>query len=352
MANLQVSARGPRRMAALVALTCCYGLLQWVPAPRCAVAQTIDSPDAEDSESSQIVEFPIVIRLSEELFQSPQPEISERVKVDDVVLGRRAVGTATVVGHLAPDFTRSSEDARLELIFAGTSVARTVCQEGPATIHSTTTVQFDLRTPIAFHEQKGFTAEDPEGVVDLVSAVQRVSTSAPGLRGRVARRVAERQLDEQRGAIRAASKESAETRLYANMDRRVEEQLAAWNEHWHKLYASLQEQSWYSDTPSLRVTCDKRHLLVCIGLDIDPQSEPASNDALLDGLPEPRANSLAEILLARETLEEADSVTVPPYLTALAQTLLVLFAQDPALRVRGAHHNEWNVYYIERQSEM
>lgn len=312
------------------------------------VAVSVEMARGQANPNLGRVRFPVMIRLSESLFVSPQPEVDHLASVDQCVLGIRNRGVAHVTGQVMPNFMSSPQDTLLQIVFRGHSVSRTTGRHGPATIHSTVDCQFDLRTLVRFDEVKGFAADPAAGPCDVVRTSQHVAAALPGLRGRIVRRVARKRLQEKRGRILMIAEKNTQTRLAHAMDRRVRERLGQWNEHWLKLRASLQQQAWYPEAPKLTFVSDERSLLVLVSGGAAKSAEHAMVNLKPAGLPEPRAGDLAEIILDNQWLaSRADADKIVTYITASSQPLLVMLLSPGKLQVVTSQSSGWTIFHLE-----
>ena len=228
-----------------------------------AVAVLLDSVGAAQPAPN----YPVVVRISESSFNQDPAPIAEQSPVDLCVLGVRSRGTATVRGTLQVDLTSSHRKAALGLVFAGQSESTTTAREQSAVVRTVTTCTFRCRTQVDFDEVRGFTAGETTVEVDIANMRRRISSTSPGLRGRIVRNVAQQRIQENSGHIRSVALREAKSRLATSMAKRVEERLAAWNEHWGKLVAALRSQRWYVDMPKPFFASSNHELIIIFAAD-------------------------------------------------------------------------------------
>lgn len=327
-----------RRQVAAVAL-CCIAMQ---PALRSAPA----AAQASETEAGDPDAYPVVIRVSESLFASPEPEVREVTPVDTCVLGVRSVGTASVLGELTPEFFTSSKGVRMDLVLEGTSTAKTTARQGPALVHTTTTCRFTACAPLTFHHEVGFSAGEITATVNGVDQRRRVNSTTPGLRGRLVRRVANRRISQQQDQIMRIAESNTRSRLVSSMERRVSERLSAWNEHWLKLQAALKQQRWYPEAPRLFLTTTPNHLIAFVASTRD-RAVPTVEEIRL---PTPTADAVIEIFVRAEPAElrSADNLLLN-YLAATPQQLLLLF-ENAALAVSYEKISGWRAFRIKAKT--
>src|SRR5688500_3236054 len=100
-----------------------------------------DLPAPEQQFSSDRPAYPVVLRLNPDAIRSVVVgEVNHREKVQRTVLGTRSVGESHTTGEVFVDVDLPSEPngAVFVVRFHGTTLTKTVGENGPAIIHSRT----------------------------------------------------------------------------------------------------------------------------------------------------------------------------------------------------------------------
>ncbi|PNY36958.1 hypothetical protein C2E31_10105 [Rhodopirellula baltica] len=296
------------------------------------------------------MDAPIVVRVSDEVF-SPQSELQTETDVDCCILGVRNRGSADVNGTILINFVPSDENAKLQIRFQGHFVAHTQGNKGPATIHSRSKMAFDLGMVATFDHESGFTPGEPTGTVTPVESDRRISSSMPGLRGRLVHRVASRRMAETKHQVQQICIANARTELIKEMESRVHEQLQSANEKWAKLRSNLDGQPWYGKTPSLRFRSDDGYLVVHVN---ETDGAKVDADRLADSseLPPPNPNAMTEVLLDRQWVEaNEDSGALLAYAASYPRLLSFTFQAATNYNLPHQKQGRWLVFTLKKPSE-
>lgn len=151
-------------------------------------------------------------------------DIDKQVKVRDQILGTPVRGNAIVAGDVQVVPIDSDAQGSLMVIVTGTARSRTVGTHHPVFIHSSALTQF-RGTKQIFMTPNGVTFEPARVSATTNSRTTGISTSLPGLRDRIARRIASRRVEESRPAADRISAEHNRQRVAADIDKQVEESL-------------------------------------------------------------------------------------------------------------------------------
>jgi len=183
-----------------------------------------EKPTGDQDPSTRIV----VIRIPQKLINTYlSPTVEEETPVSLVVLGANVNGNARVNGELLLD---TKPDNQVRLLFRGTALARTTGREGPAIIHSTARTTFTATKQLIFTTE-GVETGDTQVTVDVDRQVQSIQSTAPGLRGRLVKNVANRRLQRLAPQIDAVAHRNAEQRIRHSFDQRVEQLVQSANDN-------------------------------------------------------------------------------------------------------------------------
>jgi hypothetical protein len=200
--------------------------------------------------------------LAREAVQS----IDKQVEVRDVVLGIVQRGHAHVAATARLELIEDDDHAVFEFVLTGKAESRTTGDAPPARIHSRTTTKFTARKKLVLDEE-GLHALPATCRSEAHSTIEGVSSSLPGLRGRLSRRVAWRRAQAQRAQAERISAQHSERTICSNFDADVAREVQTANawlaEH---LRSSLAARNRAKVQPQFKTSSD--HLRV-IGLTAD-----------------------------------------------------------------------------------
>lgn len=295
---------------------------------------------------------PVIIRVSEDLFNSGS-EIESTSDVDSCILGIRNLGEADVIANTSIEFVPASDAAHLKIRFRGHFTADTRGRKGPAIIQSQSTMRFDLHMSATFDREDGFVAGDPDGDVIPTESRRTVSSTLPGLRGRIVKNVARRRMAETKHQVEQICIANAREQLIVEMERRVKKQLEQANQRLVNLKARLKEQPWYDEVPTLNFTSEEGYLVIqVIGSDVDPDS---IDFQLPSDLPAPNSGAMSELLLARTWVDEKDdSNALLDYAASYPSLVNLTLQAATKFALPYQQHDNWLVFALhkdERDSE-
>ena len=132
--------------------------------------------------------------------------------VVDEILGTRLSGRARTLG--ATELLLDTRPDRLiaTVVFAGKIDMRTQGTNGPVVLHSTGQTHFQATKRIVI-TQSGMTFEPAKATAETSCTTERVEPSLPGLRGRIAERIAWRQIAETQADVDRIAAQHAEQRI-------------------------------------------------------------------------------------------------------------------------------------------
>jgi hypothetical protein len=233
------------------------------------------------AESAQPAIFGIVIRLSEDVFRSPDRFVSRTTPVTQTIAGLRNSGTAHVKGELLPDLRTKQDGVRMDLVFQGTSVSQTVGRERGARIHTRTTTNVEVATPVTFELQTGFVAGTPRSHAAVAAMCHQVGAEVGGLRGLIVRRVARNRIARQQHQIRYESAELTRRRVAGDAHAEVATEVERLNTQLDPWRRFLLAQPWYAADRKIEYSSDERHLILTIRGDSHPRAPEPSADELI-----------------------------------------------------------------------
>jgi hypothetical protein len=310
----------------------------------CTLASLAGPTALSHGQSREERTFPIVVRLSERIFHSPELEVDETTRVELVTLGTRSRGQAVTNGQLQPDFVTSYDKAAFGLVFEGTTRSRTVGRRGPAILQTNTVSSFRQSVPVSFDIENGFTAGTVQGSVQIEKIGHSVSSTAPGLRGRLVRRIAHARLRDKAGQIRAIALQNTQSRIAASMDRRVKAKLSTINQKWFVLREALRQQPWVDDSIRLSFATDESHLLVFISRG---EQAPATEETLpVKSLPRSHAEAELELLVQLDELDIREEALSLLSLLASVERPLMLFGESAASALQTEQQGPWSVFRL------
>jgi hypothetical protein len=219
----------------------------------------------------------VYVRVSEELLQRQLTrEITRQLPVAENILGTNTYGHAHVVGKPTIFLLRGEKHGLAELRFIGHVHSRTTGYNGPVRIHSHSDTAFSAAARLTLTPAK-LTASSVRTRAKTNSTIDDMTTSLPGLRGRIAlaiaRRRAPRQLPiaEEIAAERAAKKISREfDQIVADRVEKISKAATA------QLLAMRGDEKDAKQTPRMRISTTNDYLqVVAVWPDAAPwASEP------------------------------------------------------------------------------
>lgn len=177
---------------------------------------------AEEPRFPNVRDGKVFVRLSPEAFaELKNRPIYNEATVNDLILGTTVQGRCLTTGQA--ELQTNEKDHGLLLVVQGKCVTTSVGQNGPATIHSTTTTAFTATAPILYDEEHGFRAGEVTVAAKTDVNTHGIEAMQRGLIGRIVENVAERRVAEAKPMAAEIARQKAIARIQAT----VSEQLAA-----------------------------------------------------------------------------------------------------------------------------
>ena len=268
-----------------------------------------DAPPAnliepEIEPTKRLIEFRIDVSL---LNQAIADEFAARQKIDEMILGTRAVGESVTTGQIGLNVKPSSTLAHFSLEIEGVCEAVTQCTQQPVRFRSLTTTKFVGRKNISFHHEHGFVSEPAVVEAESNASYSNIVPLRQGLGERLIRRIAAQQIESSRAQAEAICAERASKRIGEMIDQRIEEKLELANRRW-RLMRALQASFISIETSWLTLHTADHHLIVAFGRPHADQPPVVLNWTAQDGMrlflpEETRAHMLVRFLA--ETYETA-----------------------------------------------
>lgn len=159
------------------------------------------------------------------LDQLVRKPIDENVPVNDVLLGIPLTGRARLTGATKLELVEDAARGVFDILLTGTAVSSTIGDAGKAKIYSRTITRFAARKRIILDE-RGLTALPATCRATAASTLDDATSSLPGLRGRLARRIGWRRASESLAEADRISARHTEAQLRRQFDAEVSVQLA------------------------------------------------------------------------------------------------------------------------------
>lgn len=224
------------------------------------------NPARESAPETDQVDFPIVIRVSEDLLSRlAAVEIDRKENVNVVVLGTRATGIARVQGGLALDLKPAARGVAVDVHFKGTCVSWTTGRNRSALIYTTATTRFAATKAVRVELNSGIA----HGKV-AIDAKTRVTTNGVGstlrgLRGRIVRRVAWRRAQQAGPQVTVIARLNAEARLSRAFDAAAKQLLEQYDGDLDVLRPLVERYRSEDPDSSLVLSSTDDYLQVCLG---------------------------------------------------------------------------------------
>ena len=156
----------------------------------CLLVWLISEPD------DGLVPILATVRISRVVIEPlSSVKVDHESEINEEVLGTDVHGTCHTTGTVSIALTPNPTKAEFELSLIGEAISNTVGTHGPAEIASRAVTKYKAVKYITF-DGDSFTATPAKVTADTDLTIEDVSSTAPGLRGRVVRRVAERRVHE------------------------------------------------------------------------------------------------------------------------------------------------------------
>jgi hypothetical protein len=222
------------------------------------------------------------VQVSAELLaRQAVQRIDKRVDVRDVVLGTPLHGRAHVAATARLELLEDDDQAVFEIVLTGKADSTTTGEAPPTRIHSRSTTHFTARKKLILDEQ-GLRALPATCSAEAHSTIESVSSSLPGLRGRISRRVAWRRAQDQRAAAERVSARHCEQTICRNFDADIAHEVRVAN-------------SWLAEHLKSSLAARDRSKVL-------PQFKTSPDHLRVTGL----TADLAELAAVGQTLESSD----------------------------------------------
>lgn len=167
------------------------------------------------------------VRLSHAFLSNfVERDINRSSQVQETILGTSVSGSAATQGTSAVVLHEDDDQAVVEVVLRGTVQANTIGQNGPVQLHCSSQTPFVSRKLIHMTDS-GIRAFPAESEAHTRSTTHSIRSTLPGLRGRLAERIAWNRSRELRSQADAIASRNAERRLNAAFDLTIERSLAA-----------------------------------------------------------------------------------------------------------------------------
>jgi hypothetical protein len=155
--------------------------------------------------------------------------------------------------------------AVVDLLFTGNVAAQTTGDGGPVRVHSSSNTRF-LAIKRLTLDERGIRTTPARVEARTAINIERVTTEAPRLRGRIVRRIASRRAAETKPAAEAESARKAEAQIAQHFDREVAKDLRSAQSNLSRLLAELSNGDG-AFRGRLKFSTSGRHLQVAIHRD-------------------------------------------------------------------------------------
>lgn len=171
----------------------------------------------------------VVVRLSEQLLQLLIfREVNRESKIDRVMFGAQVVGVAHTTGKVQIRLLPGGDQALFRLTLEGQTTAKTTSSRGAARVLGLRVTPFEAHKQVRFDGRR-FLHQPADVTVHPSQADEEIGAAVAGLRGRLVRTVAERQVERLRQAADAIAQQDARTHISESFDAAVERHLARLN---------------------------------------------------------------------------------------------------------------------------
>lgn len=168
----------------------------------------------------------VYVRVSRELIEDyVERTVRTRKPVRDCVLGTRILGESDTVGKTRITLLPSKNSISGEVGFYGTVNARTTGYNGPAIFQFRSEASFRARKPIALGES-GLSVAPAVAIAPTELQTIGVRTTLPGLRGRIATRIATRRDASSRSEAEAIISRHSAATIREDFDERIDQSIA------------------------------------------------------------------------------------------------------------------------------
>jgi hypothetical protein len=222
----------------------------------------ISAPADDSTSASELPTTLISIRLAHALVrQGFERQIDMESPVVDEILGTRLSGRARTLGATKLLLETQSDRIIATIVFSGTINMKTRGTNGPVVLHSTGQTNFQATKRIIVSDC-GMTIEPAQATAETSCTTDRVEGSLPGLRGRIAERLAWRQVGETQMQVDDIAARHAEDQLERELNSEVDRAVALGAKDLHRHLVRL--VALEGQTPRLRFTSTPSHLQISV----------------------------------------------------------------------------------------
>ena len=134
------------------------------------------------------------IRVSQVVIEPiAKVKVDQKTEVNEEILGADVRGTCHTTGDVHIALTPNPTEAAFELILIGESVSDTIGTHGPAQITSHGVTKYKAVKCVNFNGKR-FTTTPAKVTADTDLTIENIASTEPGLRGRIVKRVATREV--------------------------------------------------------------------------------------------------------------------------------------------------------------
>ncbi len=187
-------------------------------------------------------------------------KVDEKSKIEEEVLGAQVRGTCHTTGTVKIKLTPNPTKAAFELSLTGESVSDTIGTHGPAQIGSHAVTKYTAVKPIIF-DGASFSTAPAKVTADTDLKINNVSSTAPGIRGRIVTNVATRRVREAYEESRQITSDRTIKQVSQQFDAAVQEHLDHLNRDL-RLKRLLDQQIADRDSLPMRLRTTKKGLHV------------------------------------------------------------------------------------------
>ncbi len=187
-------------------------------------------------------------------------KVDQKSKINEEVLGAHVTGTCHTTGTVQIKLTPNPTKAAFQLTLTGESVSDTIGTHGPAQIGSHAVTKYKAVKPIIF-DGDSFETSPAEVTADTDLKINNVSSTAPGIRGRIVTKVATRRVQEAYQQSRQITSQRTIKHVSRQFDAAVQEHLDKLNSDL-RLNRLLGQQIAHHDTLPMRLRTTKDGLHV------------------------------------------------------------------------------------------
>lgn len=248
------------------------------PAVNSLVGRLSNEEVNQPSEPMAYPAHPIHVRISREFLeqQLDRSLVRER-KVDDEILGTKITGTAHLDARLTVKLLPVENGASGEVTLSGDIFCRTVGVNGPVTLHNEAKTTIEIRKQIVFEDGQ-LRLTPLAAKAETHSTTQRIDSKLPGMRGEIAKSVAQARATELRGEADRIASEHTLAKIDREFETRIQQAFSPAGES--SLYTMLHAAFAKMELPldvRLRSTADYLELAIChVNADAHHASSPTS----------------------------------------------------------------------------